>query len=81
MNEVIQEGRCYKSAEHMYQHLKCTFLKNDNLAERVLEADTALDANKLTESLRDVSYWFKDNEEDAMRTVLKAKSERCQEIF
>ena len=74
MSEVIHEGRSYKTAEHMYQHLKCNFLKNDNLAECILEADTAMDAKKLTEYIRGVSYRFQNND-DTMRTVLKAKSE------
>ena len=34
---------------------------------------------KETESIRDVSYWFKNNE-DAMRTLLKGRSESNQDF-
>lgn len=79
MIEVMYEGRSYKSSEHLYQHLKCKFLKYDTLAQEVIEADTAMEAKKLTEKIGDVSHWFKNNE-DAMRTVLKAKAASCPDF-
>ena len=79
MVEIRHGDQSFKSSEHLYQCLKCKSLQKDVLAEKVAEADTALEAKTMTEAIKYVSSWFKHNE-DAMCIVLRAKAESCSDF-
>lgn len=72
-------GEHHKSAEHAYQLTKAIRSGNTDAAQKVRDAETALDAKRIGNSVRDPQGW-NDDKETVMEEIVTAKADQIAEV-
>ena len=66
----------FKSSEHAFQYSKCIQMNNKPAAANVLNAETALQAKRIGDSISPNPRWH-DTKQGTMYEILKSKSRQC----
>uniref|UniRef100_A0A8W8IRP6 NADAR domain-containing protein n=1 Tax=Magallana gigas TaxID=29159 RepID=A0A8W8IRP6_MAGGI len=72
-------GEHHKTAEHAYQLTKAIRSGNTDAAQKVRDAETALDAKRIGNSVKDPQGWS-DDKETVMEEIVTAKADQIAEV-
>lgn len=72
-------GEHHKTAEHAYQLTKAIRSGNTDAAQKVRDAETALNAKRIGNSVKDPQGWS-DDKETVMEEIVTAKADQIAEV-
>uniref|UniRef100_A0A8W8J5A4 NADAR domain-containing protein n=1 Tax=Magallana gigas TaxID=29159 RepID=A0A8W8J5A4_MAGGI len=72
-------GEHHKTAEHAYQLTKAIRSGNTDAAQKVRDAETALDVKRIGNSVKDPQGWS-DDKETVMEEIVTAKADQIAEV-
>lgn len=72
-------GEHHKTAEHAYQLTKAIRSGNTDAAQKVRDAESALDAKRIGNSVKDPQGWS-DDKETVMEEIVTAKADQIADV-